>query len=303
MKSKVFTGTGRLPCGIADADITDGCLVLEGGGFRGLYVAGVLDALMEVGLNFSCVVGVSAGALFGMNYLSGQIGRGARINLNYRHDDNYVGFKAIKEENGIIGLDYLFNELNKTEPFDSKRFFESEQRFVAVATNCITGETEYFEKNKCSDIFAAIKASSSLPYMSKIITIDNIPYLDGGCSCRIPFDWAIKEEYKKIIVVKTRHREYHKDNNRWSPYYPYLPYNAYPKLVSTLNNMEEKYKQDCERLEQLEKQNRLFVIAPSKELNTGALEGDLNELERIYFLGYNDLKNQLSSLKEYVEIQ
>ena len=135
---KVFSGLSRLPKGLASDQLTEGCIVLEGGAFRGLYTSGVLDALMEAGINLSCTVGVSAGALNGMNYVSGQIGRSGRLNLTYRHDSRYVGLKAIRKNRGVIGFDFILKNVNKEDPLNEERFFRPDSRFVVVATDCIT---------------------------------------------------------------------------------------------------------------------------------------------------------------------
>ena len=117
-KNKIFSGLDRLPKGLASEHLTEGCVVLEGGAFRGLYTSGVLDALMEAGINLSCTVGVSAGALNGMNYVSGQIGRSGRLNLTYRHDSRYVGLKAIHKNRGVIGFDFILKNVNKEDPLN-----------------------------------------------------------------------------------------------------------------------------------------------------------------------------------------
>lgn len=129
-KNKVFSGLDRLPKGLASEQLTEGCVVLEGGAFRGLYTSGVLDALMEAGINLSCTVGVSAGALNGMNYVSGQIGRSGRLNLTYRHDSRYVGLKAIRKNRGVIGFDFILKNVNKEDPLNEERFFRPDRRFI-----------------------------------------------------------------------------------------------------------------------------------------------------------------------------
>ena len=191
MSGKIYSHIDKIPSGSASRKVTEGCLVLEGGAFRGLYSQGFMDAMMKAGINMQCTIGVSAGAMAGMNYVAGQIGRSARVNLKYRHDSRYVGIQAVRHNKGLIGFDFVFDGLKESDPFDGKRFFEPERRFVAVATNCLTGETEYFEKGHCTNIFHAIRASASMPYISKMVDIDGKPYLDGGCSCKIPYQWAI----------------------------------------------------------------------------------------------------------------
>ena len=180
---QVYSGIETLPRGRASDNITEGCMVLEGGAFRGVYTSGVLDALMEEDINMRCTVGVSAGALNGVNYVSGQIGRSGRINLRYRHDSRYVGPKALRRNKGIIGFDFVFGDMAKVPPLDKKRFMDKSRQFYAVVTNLKTGKTEYLEKNSGIPPLRAVRASASMPFVSKPVIINGKPYLDGGCSC------------------------------------------------------------------------------------------------------------------------
>ena len=144
---EVYSKLDQIPCGIASNKTIDGCIVLEGGAFRGLYTAGVLDALLENDINLSCTIGVSAGAMNGVNYVAGNIGRTARINLKYRHDSRYVGVKAIRKNKGIIGFDFLMKGTQYFDPLNTPRFMNPTRDFIAVCTNCKTGRPEYFSKN------------------------------------------------------------------------------------------------------------------------------------------------------------
>lgn len=195
--NKIYSGFHQLPHGNASTMVQEGCIVLEGGAFRGLYGEGVLDALMLENINLRCTIGVSAGAMNGLNYVSGQIGRSIRMNLKYRHDKRYVGRKALQNGEGLIGFAFAFHQADQEYPFDKKRFFQFDRRFIAVATNCETAEPAYFEKDHCRDIFQAVQASASMPFISKMVWMEGYPYLDGGCSDKIPFDWALREGYKK----------------------------------------------------------------------------------------------------------
>ena len=228
MKNKEFSKSYEILCGKATDNISPGCIVIEGGGFRGIYGAAVLDALMGNDINLSCLIGVSAGALNGMGYISGQIGRAATTTLNHRLDKNYVGLRPFIKDKGIFGFGYAFGELMQRYPFDWERFNNGKQRFVIAATNMKTGDTEYFEKGKC-DIFKALQASSSLPYVSKPVVINGIPYLDGGCSNKLPYKWAIDNGYKKIIVIKTQHGDFRKPNDSKS--LSFLPYSKCLQLM------------------------------------------------------------------------
>lgn len=301
MGKKVYSGVDVLPHGEASEQITDGCIVLEGGAFRGVYGEGALDALMAAGINMECTVGVSAGALNGMNYVSGQIGRSAYVNLKYRHDKRYVGSKALRNSQGIIGFDFVFQGLEKEYPFDRKRFFCENRRFVAVATDCLSGNAAYFEKGKCSDIFQAIRASASMPYCSRMVWLDGIPYLDGGCSDSIPYQWALEQGYKKVIVIRTRMKEFRKPvglaRNRLIPK---IVYHAYPDFLHALEKRNESYNSQCEKLEELQKRGTVFVISPTKNLGIGRLEPDMEKLGALYYLGYGDMKRQLEEIKDYL---
>ena len=163
-----------------------------------------MDALMEADVNLACTIGVSAGALNGISYVSGQIGRSARSPLRYRHDSRYFGLGAFLRNRTPFGFDFMFGELSRTlDPLDMTRFFRPERRFVAVATNCLTGKPEYFEKGRCPDIMLATRASSTMPYISQMVRMNGTPYLDGGCSCKIPFRWALDNGFRAVVIVKT----------------------------------------------------------------------------------------------------
>lgn len=297
---KVFSGIDRLPNGEASDRFTEGCIALEGGAFRGVYSEGVLDALMEANLNFSCTVGVSAGALNGANYVSGQIGRSARINLRYRHDSRYVGVKAVRNNQGVIGFDFAFETLEESDPFDRARFMDPNRRFLAVAADCKTGRAIYFEKGKCGDIMQAIRASASMPYISKPVMVDGIPCLDGGCCCKIPYQWALDSGFEKIVVVKTQHPSFRKRVKEKNARLAKRVYHAYPEFAEALGRSAADYNRQCDEIERLQKEGRIFVIAPSKPVTVARLEKDMEKLGALYYLGYEDAKRQLDALLEFL---
>lgn len=300
---KIYSGIDNIPRGTADGEIVDGCIVLEGGGFRGVYTSGVLDCLMENGINLQATVGVSAGAMTGISYVTGQIGRSARVNLRYRHDSDYIGLGAIKKNDGIVGFDFLYNEFEKIEPLDRERFFDPSRRFVAVAANCLTGKEEYFDKSDCSDIFQAVRASASLPFVSKTVEIGGKPYLDGGCVCKIPYKWAIEQGYEKIVVVKTREADYRKSATKHQVSAVYdVTYRNYPEFAQALAGNDENYNRDCDEIDELEKAGRLFVISPSQPVTVSRMESDMEKMGEFYFLGYEDTKRRLDELKKYLNI-
>ncbi|MBR3869775.1 MAG: patatin family protein [Clostridia bacterium] len=301
MKNKMFSRINDLLDGTAPDNVINGCMVLEGGAFRGVYTEGVLDFLMQNGINMSCTVGVSAGAINGANYVSGQIGRSARTNLKHRHNNDYVGLGAVRKNDGIIGFDFLFNELEKTDPFNKERFFEPSRRLVAVVTNLLTGEAEYIEKDSQRDIFQAIRASASLPFVSKPVYIDGKPYLDGGCVCKIPYQWAINEGYDKIIVIKTRDAGFRKPISKTeTSKICNAAYRNYPEFAEILAKNDIMYNSECDELDELSKKGRVFVISPSEPININRFESDTEKLGELYFLGVEDAKNSFDALCKYL---
>lgn len=300
MKHKVYSKFNQIPFGMASDRITEGCIVLEGGAFRGLYTAGVLDALMYADINMQCTIGVSAGAMNGLNYAAGQIGRSARVNLKYRHDRRYVGVKALRTNKGVIGFDFLFDEIDNEEPLQKERFFNEKRRYVAVTTNCHNGKPEYMEKGKC-DIFQAVRASASMPYISKMVEIESIPYLDGGCSDKIPYRWAIDQGYKKIVVVRTREASFRKNTDlNKNELAAHKFYHANPEFADVLAKSDERYNAQCDEIEKLHQEKKIFVIAPSIPVHISRLERNIEKLGDLYWLGYHDAKNLLSDLWTYL---
>lgn len=290
----------KIPRKQAPDTIISGCIVLEGGGFRGMYTSGVLDCLMEQGINFSCTVGVSAGALNGLNYAAGQIGRSARFNLQYRWDSRYVGVQAYRANHGIIGFDFVLDEYNRFDPLNAEVFYRQDRRFVAVATSCLTGKAEYFEKGKCRELMKAVQASASIPYVSRPVEVEGVPCLDGGCADRVPFQWAVDQGYEKILVVRTRARDFRAEPNPRASHVAKRFYWRYPEFSQVLAETDEIYNCQCDRMEELEAQGRIFYLTPSEAPDVKVLEKDLGKLLSLYQLGYRDAQAQLPALRAYL---
>ena len=294
---KVYSKIDTLPIGKASNEITKGCLVLEGGGWKGLYTLGVLDYLMEKGINFSSVVGVSAGALSALGYVAGQIGWGARIDLTYRHDKNYCGIGAFRRDHGITGFSYLFDDILREHPLNEARLNDPARRLAVSATNLQTGEVEYFEKGSC-DIFKAVRASASVPYVTRPVVIGGIPYLDGGCAEKIPFPWSETCGEEKIVVVRTRELSY-----RRKPETSKLAgriYRKYPNFVKSLEAVNENYNCMVELLEKKAAADEIFIIAPSEPVTVSRFDGDMEKLGALYWLGYHDMEGSIERLDRYL---
>ena len=297
MKDKVYSYIDKLPSGRADDSLTPGCLVLEGGGWKGLYTLGVLDCLMMNGINFTSVVGCSAGALSAMCYVAGQIGYGARIDLTYRHDTNYCGLGAYRRDGGITGFTYLYRDIMKKMPIDKKRLCDPSRRLAVSATNLLTGRTEYFERGQC-DLFRAVQASATVPYISLPVMINGVPYLDGGCSEKIPMGWVKSSGEKKIVVVRTRELSFRRKPG--IPPTAKLMYRRYPEFVKSMSKTNERFNRTADMLEEKASRGRLFLIAPSEPVEVTRFEGDMDKLGNLYHLGVHDMENRLDELMEYL---
>ena len=294
---KIYRHIGDLPSGNASDIITEGCLVLEGGGWKGLYTLGVLDCMMKNDINFSSVVGVSAGALSAIGYVSGQIGWGARIDLTYRHDKNYCGIGALKRDRGIAGFSYLFDDILKELPLDEERLMDPMRRLAVTATNLNSGKITYFEKGKC-DLFRAVQASATLPYVSRPVMIDGEPYLDGGCAEKIPLSWSETKAAKKVIVIRTRELSYRRKEKPSKLIG--LKYRKYPNFVKTFSNVNREFNRTVEALESKAEKGEIFLIAPSEPVTVTRLDGDLDKLGDLYWLGYNDMESRIDELKQFI---
>lgn len=300
MGKKQYSELDKLPRGDAPETIVDGCMVLEGGAFRGMYTAGVLDALMSEGINLQCTIGVSAGAANGISYVAGHIGRAAYCNLGYRMDGRYVGREAFKNCGSIVNFDFVINHLPEY-PFNHERLNRPERRLIAVACNVDTGEAEYLEKGICSDISKAVQASGSLPYASRPVKLDGKSYLDGGSAVKIAYPWAIDNGYEKIVVVRTRDKDWRYDDVKESKAAKVF-YRKRPEFAAVLADTHRRYNEQCDELEKLSAEGRVFMIAPSRPVTISRLDKDLDKLADLYYLGYNDGLNVIGDLKKYLGI-
>lgn len=274
-------------------------LVLEGGGLRGIYTVGVLDIFMDNNIKVDGILGVSAGALFGVNYPSGQRGRGLRYNLEYAKDPRYMGFRNLITTGNIVGKDFAYYDIPfNRDVFDEEAFEKSGMDFYAVVTNVETGKAEYIKIDNVFEQMEAFVATSSMPLVSKIVEIDGKKYLDGGCADSIPVKKCMEMGYDKVVVILTRPLEYRKKKeNGWLNA---LAYRKYPEFVNTLNNRPNDYNKTVEQIIELEKQGKVFVIRPSKTIPIKRIEHDTEVIQRMYDLGVEDGKAQIEGLMEYL---
>lgn len=276
-------------------------LVLEGGGMRALFTAGVLDALLDVKeLDVDGIIGVSAGALFGANYVSGQKERAIRYNKKYARDKRYMGFHSWITTGNAVNKEFAFYELPfKLDVFDQEKFKESKIDFYVVTTNVENGKSEYILIKDIFEQMEYLRATSALPFASKIIEINGKKYLDGGISDSIPIDYCESLGYDKIILVLTRPENSYKEDKLNFLYK--LVYRKYPNLVERLINMGKDYEVVLKKIKKLENENKIFVIRPPKVLKIGRLEKDENKIQEVYDIGLNTGKIEINNLLNYLK--
>jgi len=285
--------------------MTEGALVLEGGSLRGVFTAGVLDVLIEQEIELSYVNGVSAGSMSGMSYISKQSGRTIRVNLDYVRDKRFLSFRNMVKNRSIFNFDFLFGELSDTlVPFDYDTFNNSRQIFEVVATRCKTGKPEYFEKSTSEDFISAVKASSSIPVLSSMISVNGKKYLDGGCSMPVAYQRAIDLGYEKVVVILTREKGYRKPLlDKWTKKGYERYFGPLPKLLKALQDVPERYNRMQEEIDQLEAEGRIFVIRPDKHVTVQRTEQDKRKLESLYEDGRRLAEANLDKLKRYLGIE
>jgi len=274
-------------------------LVLEGGAMRGMYTTGVLDVFLDNKIEVDGIVGVSAGVLFGVNYLSKQRGRAIRYNKRFAKDKRYMGISSLIKTGNIINKEFAFYEVPfKLDIFDQETFEKSDADFFATVTNVETGEPEYIKIKNVFEQMEVLRATSAMPFVSKIVEVDSKKYLDGGISESIPIEKCKELGYNKIIVVLTRPIEYRKKkaNERLTK----IKYSKYPNLVQTINNRYKNYNDSVEKIIDMENKKEIFVIRPSKLVEIKRIEKDENKLQEMYDLGIEDAKNRLKDLRQFI---
>ena len=275
-------------------------LVLEGGGMRALFTAGVLDALLDIKeLDIDGIVGVSAGALFGVNYVSGQKERAIRYNIKYARDKRYMGFYSWITTGNAVNEEFAFYEIPfKLDVFDQEKFKQSKIDFYVVMTNVESGKPEYVLIKDVFKQMEYLRATSALPFASKIIEINGKKYLDGGISDSIPIDYCEDLGYDKIILVLTRPKNTHKEDKLNFLYK--LVYRKYPNLVERLINMGKDYEVVLKKIKDLENKDKIFVIRPPEILKIGRLEKNKDKIQKVYDIGLNTGLKEIDNLLKYL---
>ena len=276
-------------------------LVVEGGGMRGVYTAGVLDYFMEKNLYFDDCYGVSAGACHISSYVSKQIGRSIKVTLDYINDKRYCSVNSLIKTGDMFGVEMLYDIIpNNLELYDYDTFNKFKGNFYSVVTNCKTGKAEYMKIKDMKKDIIAVRASSSLPLLSRIVEINGKEYLDGGITDSIPIKKSIKDGHKKNVVILTRDKTYRKSKPKFLSLLKFK-YKKYPNLVKAIENRYKMYNETLDFIEEEKAKNKVFIIQPKLPVKISRIEKDKDKLKALYNQGYEDAKEIYEDLMKFLE--
>ncbi len=275
-------------------------LVVEGGGMRGIYTAGVLDFFMEKNIYFDDCYGVSAGACHLSSYLSKQRGRSLKVTLDYINDKRYCSINSLIKTGDMFGVEMLYNRIpNELVLYDYETFNKFKGNFYSVVTNCKTGKAEYMKIQDMKKDIVNVRASSSLPLLSRIVEINGEEYLDGGITDSIPIKKSIEDGQHKNVVILTRDKTYRKSKASFLNIFK-IKYKKYPNLVKAIEDRYKMYNNTIDFIEEKRKNGEVFVIQPKGPVNISRVEKDKTKLKDLYDEGYNDAKECYEDLIKFI---
>ena len=271
-------------------------LVLEGGGMRGVFTSGVLDWMIDHGITFPYLVGVSAGSSNALSFASHQRGRGKYIFADLQAERHYLGVRNVFRHRSIMDMHLLYHELPETLwPYDYEAYRSNPMRVESVATDCATGEAVYLEEKECAErIIDIVRASSSLPFACPIAYVDGCPMLDGGIADSIPLQRALEQGYEHAVVVLTRHRGYRKEEKPLR--LPSFVYKRYPRLREALQTRGKRYNEQLAMVERLEAEGRITVIRPDHPVEVARIETDMDKMNALYQHGFEMAEKVLGGI-------
>lgn len=275
-------------------------LILEGGGMRGVFTAGVLDFFLDKNMEFSSCYGVSAGACNACSYLSKQKGRSYDVIADYIGDKRYCSLYSLLTTGDIFGADFLYNVIpNRLNPFDYETFRSYRGKFYSVMTDCKTGLAVYYPVRDLKKDMDAIRASSSLPLVSRMVSVNGRRYLDGGIADSIPLRRSIKDGNRKNVVVLTRSADYRKPPFKLNGLIS-LRYLAHPELAKGVRHRSDRYNDTLDFIRIEEEKGNAFVIRPSQTMNIGRIEKNPKKLRQLYREGYRSAARCFDELQDFL---
>lgn len=277
-------------------------LILEGGAMRGMFTAGVMDVMMESGIEFDGAVGVSAGACFGCNYKSGQMGRVIRYNTRFCNDKRYSGFHLLLKEGNIFSTDFCYDEVPlQHDVFDFEAYKNNPMEFYVVATDVESGKAVYHKYEGYEDHgFDWIRASASMPLVSQMVEIEGKKYLDGGIADSIPLRFFESIGYDKNVVVLTQPEGYVKEKNPLMPAMK-AKYRKYPELLYAIESRDIIYNATLHYISEKEKAGEILVIRPQCSLDIKKVEKDPEKLKAVYVCGRLAAVEKMAEIKKFLD--
>lgn len=277
-------------------------LVLEGGGMRGLFTAGVIDVLMENGIMFDGLIGVSAGAVFGCNYKSGQIGRVLRYNTAYCGDPRYCSLRSLIKTGDLFGKDFCYRELpEELDIFDKEAFAKNPMEFYVTCTDVMSGEPVYKRLDKVDETcYEWMRASASMPLVSTVVEIDGQKLLDGGISDSVPLKFFESLGFDRNVVVLTQPYGYSKKKNLLAPLMK-LTMKNYPGMVNAMMRRHQMYNHTTGYISEKESEGKIIVIRPETPLPVGRTEKNPEKLREAYNLGRKAAEEELQKIEFFLE--
>lgn len=279
-------------------------LVLEGGGNRGMFTIGVLDTLMENNIDADIIIGVSAGALYGINFATKQRGRAIRYSKRNCGNKKYMSINSLLKTKNFVNKDYAFYEIpRKIDPLDINEFKKYKKEFYVTVTNINTGKSEYLKINDPNEQIEEFRATSALPILSEIINVNGTNYMDGGISDSIPVNKMKEFNCDKIIVVQTQPYDYQKTPIEKTKKFKLIKikYKKYPEFINAIKTRHNRYNKLLEEIKEMENKKEIFCIRPEKTIKLNLMNKDPQKLEEIYNLGIKNTNEVINELKEYLK--
>ena len=275
-------------------------LVLEGGAMRGLFTAGIIDVMMEAGVEPDGLIGVSAGAAFGCNYKSRQPGRAVRYNTRFAKDPRYSGLRSLIKTGDYFNAEFGYHIVPKEyDIFDTEAFEQNRLVFVFVCTDVMTGKAVYHQMDRVTfDELEWLRASASMPLASKVVEVGGRKLLDGGVADSIPLAYFERIGYERNIVILTQPEGYVKEPNRLMPLMR-LALRKYPKMLEAMENRHLMYNQELEYVRQAEREGRCLVIRPDEKLPIGHISHDPENMRRVYEIGRRKGEKHLDQIIDF----
>ena len=277
-------------------------LVLEGGAMRGMFTCGILDVFLEKGIDFDSTIGVSAGAVFGCNYKSRQVGRALRYNKRFCRDPRYCSVRSLLKTGDLYGAEFCYDEFpNMLDPFDYDTFERNPMEFWCVTTDVETGKARYdLMKDGRGDDMKLMRASASMPLVSRPVSVRGRELLDGGIADPIPFDFMLSGNVDRCLVILTQPYDYIKKKNSMLPLFGLFYKGKRKGIRDAMGIRHEVYNSQTERLKTLEKEGRVFVLRPASPLEIGKTEKDPSRLQAVYDEGRRLALEKLDEIKAYI---